>query len=308
MIELLNLTKRYGKTVAIDDVSLSIEAGAVVGIVGKAGAGKSTLLRLCAGLEKPSSGDATVQGASITAQPEQVRARIGYLPAEPGIYPDLTCAEYLAFFAQCHGVPKQQHDTLVGDLLQLVDLHHRRDIATEMLTPGMRKRLGVARAMVHDPQVLLLDDLTTWLDPRARVDTRDLLADLSGMGKTILISCNNQADIRDVCTNIIALNAGQISDVSGSLSEDTQAARRQIVVKYLGDVDVADGLARAGKNVLTVTQMQGPLPPDAQQTPLTQLKEMRVIFCGDYSNASELLRSLMHSSVQIVTFSEEAYP
>ncbi len=308
MIELRNLTKHYGKTVAIDGISLSIAPGAVVGVVGQPNSGKSTLLRLCAGFEQPSAGDVTVLGASITTQPEQVRAHVGYVPAEPGIYPDLTCAEYLEFFAQCYGVARAQHGALVDDLLQLVDLIHRRDMATESLTPGMRKRLGLARAMIHDPQVLILDELMTWLDPRARADARDLLSDLSGMGKTILISCANRADIRDVCTNIVALENGRISEVIGSLSDDAQAARRQIVVKYLGEVEIADTLARAGSNVLAVTQMQAPLPPDAQQTPLNQLKEMRIVFCGSYSNASELLRSLMHSSVQIVAFSEEAYP
>jgi ABC-2 type transport system ATP-binding protein len=246
-----------------------------------------------------------VFGASVTQQNEQVRTLVGLAPSDPGVYPDLTCAEYLTFFAQCHHVPKAQQAGLVNDLLQLVDLHHRRDTTTDLLTPGMRKRLGLARALVHDPRLLIMDDFSSWLDPRARADIRDMIVNLSGMGKMVLLSARAIADVRDVCTNAIVLAAGRVTDVTARVPDRDPRAQRRIVVRYLGDVTAADTLAAAGRDVISIQQMQSPLPPDAQQTPLNQLKEMRITFAGGYLEASELLRSLMHSGVQVVGFNEE---
>lgn len=301
MIELIALTKRYGATNVVDSVSLSIATGAVVGFVGAKGAGKSTLLKLLAGLVPVTSGEATVFDVSVTQDPNRVKQLVGYLADETGTYPDLTCAEYLRFFAACHGVPESDRAQLAIDLLQLVDLHHRRNELTDSLSRSMRRRLGLARALVHNPPALLLDEPMAGLDPRARLDMRALFDDLRGMGKILLVTAPTLADIADVCTNVVKLEAGRVSEV---VDMSDVIAPRRIVVKYLGDVQMADMLARAGKNVVEVHQMQAPLPAEAQVTPLNQLKEMRISFAGSYAEASELLRSLMHSAVQVVAFGE----
>lgn len=301
MIELIALTKRYDATAAVDSVSLSIAAGTVVGFVGAKGAGKSTLLKLLAGLVPVTSGEATVFEASVTQEPGRVKQLVGYMADETGTYPDLTCAEYLRFFAACHGVPEPDREQLAIDLLQLVDLHHRRAELTDNLSRSMRRRLGLARALVHNPPALLLDEPMAGLDPRARLDMRALFDDLRAMGKILLITAPTLADIADVCTNVVKLEAGRVSEV---VDMSDVVAPRRIVVKYLGNVQMADSLARAGKNVIEVHQMQAPLPADAQVTPLNQLKEMRIAFAGSYTEASELLRSLMHSAVQVVAFGE----
>jgi ABC-2 type transport system ATP-binding protein len=306
MLEIQNVGKRYGRVIAINEINLNIAPGTIAGVVGAPGSGKTTLLQICAGLERPTVGDVRLFGVSATQNINEVRRLTGFVPSAPGVYPDMSCAEFLRFFATCHGVPVAQQPQLIADLLQLVDLYHRRDDSTEVLSPGMRRRLGVARAMVHDPALLVLDDFTEWLDPRARVDLRDMVVNLGGMGKIVLMSGRVIADLRDMCTNLIMLEKGRVVDVTGAIDSADPAARRMIVVKYLGDVEIADQLATAAKDVVSVRQMQPPAPRDAQQTALNQLKEMHIVFGGTYASASELLRVLMHSGVQIVGFSEEA--
>lgn len=304
MLEISGLTKRFGAVTAVDDINLSIVSGAVLGVVGPGGSGKSTLFKLLAGLLAPSAGDAIVYGASLRNDGARARQLTGYMPSQAGVYPELSCAEYLRFFAECHGVPAAERKQVADDLLQLVDLYHRRNDVTDGLTPGMRQRLNLARAIVHDPSVLLLDEPVAGLDPRARADFGELIANLAGMGKIILISTGALADVRDVCTNAVRLERGRVSQVLDVTDPTGPASVRHIVVKYLGDVSMADALARAGHGVLNVRQLQAPVPAEAQLTPLNQLKEMHVTFAGAYTDASELLRSLMHSGVQIVTFSE----
>jgi ABC-2 type transport system ATP-binding protein len=304
MIELLNLTRRFGKTVAIDNLNLTIAPGAVVGWVGPTGSGKTTLLQLLAGVLPPSAGDALLFDVSVAGNPARARALTGYLPSDPGMYPDLSCADYLRFFAECQGVPTAQQPQLVADLLQLVDLHHRRDDLTDTLTLSMRKRLGLARALTHDPQILLLDDALNGLDPRARVEIRALLADLSTLGKTILLTATRLADIEDVCTNAVLLTRGQITDVV-DLSEPRPRGR-MVLVRYLGDPAMAERLSRGCAGVLDITHVTpaafaGPPERNPMANPV---KEMNVLFGGSFAEASQLLRALMHSGVQVVAFGE----
>lgn len=305
MIELAGLTKRYAGAAepALDGVSLSIAPGTVVGLIGARGAGKTTLLRVLAGLIAPTSGDATVGGVSIRQAPARVRALIGFMPAQPGAYPELTCAGYLEFFAACYGVPAAERAQLADDLLHLVDLGHRRNESTETLTNGMRQRLALARVLVHNPPVLLLDEPLTGLDPRARVETRALLSDLAALDKTVLLTSESLPEMDGLCSHAVTLRAGRVADVV-TLGAAHRAPRRQITIKYLGDVSVADVMVRDKAGVVDVRQMQAPAQPETQTTPLNQLKEMCVVFDGNYTDASALLRQLMHSGVQVVSFAE----
>ena len=306
MIEIQNLSKRYGSTTVLDRLSLSVPQGRVLGLVGPRGSGKTTLLRILATLSEPTEGDATLNGASVTHDKQRARQTVGFLPADFGVYPDLTCAEYVEFFAACYAVPAAERAPLANDLLQLVDLTHRKDVPTERMTRGMKQRLGIARVLAHDPQVLLFDELFTPLDPRARVETRELVLELSGMGKTIFISGANLAEMQDVCTHAAMLSAGRI-DKFGALADVVAAApsHRMLLVKFLGDSDLATRILREGHGVVDVQLVAQDEAPSAGLAGIALLKELRVTFDGSYSDASALLRSLMHSGVQIVAFAEQ---
>ncbi|MCP4590072.1 MAG: ABC transporter ATP-binding protein, partial [bacterium] len=188
IIKTRGLTKRYGKLTALKALNLTVEAGAVFGFVGPNGAGKTTTMRILATLLRPTAGEAWVAGHSVHKERRGVRRAIGYMPDFFGVYGDMKVWEYLDFFAACYEIPPETRTRLTGDLLELVDLAHRRDDYVDALSRGMKQRLCLARSLAHDPQVLILDEPASGLDPRARVEIRELLRELQGMGKTILVS------------------------------------------------------------------------------------------------------------------------
>ena len=293
MIELNVLTKRFGDLCAVDGISLSIDVGSVVGIVGPRGSGKSTLLRLVAGLVPPSSGDAIVFGASVVADSAAVTARVGYVAEGNAIEAGLSCDEYLRFYAGCFGVPAADRAQLAADLLELVDLQRHRDDDASALSFGMRRRLCMARALVNNPSVLLFDDPLRGLDPRARVEFRALLADLSAAGRIVLLTASHAVDVADLAASIIELREGRIHAVQNAADCDMT---RTFTLRFLGDREVALQLVRAVRGVVAAQCMEDTDPPNP-------LKVMRICFNAGYSDAGILLRSLMHSAVQVMTFS-----
>lgn len=308
MIEIQNLTRTIGKDTALDDVSLFVPQGSVFAVIGSAGAGKSTLLKILATLLPPTSGDAIIAGSSLTRDKARIRQLVGYLPQDFGVYSDQTCAEYVAFFAACYGVPRNETTALANDLLQLVDLHHRRNMPADQLTRSMKQRLGMARVLAHDPQVLLLDQPTTSLDPRARVELRELIRELGGMNKTILMTAVHLAEVQDVCTHVAVLRDGKVEH-AGTLEEVSaeQSLNRVLSVRFLGDPELAVSLIKSGHGVVDVEHVVDPLiAGNDMLAGVTLLKEIRVTFDGEYGDASTLLKSLMHSGVQVVSFGEEA--
>ncbi len=317
-VDARDLTRAFGQRVAVDRLSLRVEAGAALGLVGAPGAGKTTAIRMLAALLAPTSGDAAIAGASIKRDAARVRRLVGYLPAESGVYPDMTVAEHMDFFAACHGIPAAERGPLIGDLLQLVDLGHRRNDRLGRLTRATRQRLALARALLHDPPVLLLDEPATGLDPRARVELRELLAELRGMGKTILLTSRRLAEVEDLCTDVAVLDGGRVA-VSGELRSVRARLQphRILAVKFFGSAAAALNSARTGDGVIDA-QLASPagqaadyLPeeeglPGAPQPVVNALKELRIAFDGGYGQASELLRHLMRAGVQVVSFSEQS--
>ncbi len=182
------LTKRYGALTALDSLDLELESGDVFGFIGPNGAGKSTTMKILAGLLAPTSGSAEVLGKNVAANGNFVRQNVGYMPDFFGSYEDLTVSEYLEFFAAAYGVPRRQRKKIVGDVLELTDLKFKENALTDSLSRGMTQRLSLARVLVHDPPVLLLDEPASGLDPRARFEIRELLKELQRLGKTSLIS------------------------------------------------------------------------------------------------------------------------
>ncbi len=249
-IELRDLTKRYGQRLAVDRLSFTVQPGEVFGFVGPNGAGKTTTMRMIAGLLQPTSGEVLVGDYSVARHPESIRSQIGYMPDFFGVYPDLQVWEYLDFFAGCYRIPQANRPPLIRGLLELVDLAHRQTDQVDKLSRGMKQRLSLARALIHDPQVLLLDEPASGLDPRARVEIRELLVELSRMGKTVFFSTHILADVAEICHRVAILEAGQLVAL-GSLEElHLQIMpRRQVEVVLLGKLDEALAFLEAYPNI-----------------------------------------------------------
>lgn len=224
MIEIRNLSKAYGGHWALRGVTFTIHEGDMFGLIGPNGAGKTTLIRILATLLRPTSGFAYVAGFPVVGRGYRVRRVIGYLPDTFGVYEDMRVSEYLHFFAASYGIGGIQRKKAVEGVLELTDLTGKRDSLIGTLSRGMQQRLGLARVLVHDPQVLLLDEPASGLDPRARVEMRELLKTLRTMQKTILISSHILADLSDMCNRIGLLERGRLL-YAGAIDEAIRRAR-----------------------------------------------------------------------------------
>jgi ABC-2 type transport system ATP-binding protein len=235
-LEAQALHKRFGSTVAVLDFSLRVPPGAIYGVIGPNGAGKTTAMRMLATLLEPDAGEAWIGGASIRHDQVGVRRQLGYMPDFFGVYPELKVGEYLEFYAACHGVPSERRPAVTADLLHLVDLLHKQDSYVEGLSRGMQQRLGLARALVHDPAVLLLDEPASGLDPRARMELRAVVRELGRMGKAVVISSHILAELADLCTHIAIVDGGQVV-TAGTVEEVTRRLHggRSVRVQVLDD-------------------------------------------------------------------------
>lgn len=210
MIEIKGLTKQYGQFKALDQLNLTLEPGVVFGFVGANGAGKSTTFSILATLLEPTSGEAIIYGKSVTKEPREVRKLIGYMPDFFGVYDHLKAEEYLDFYGASYGISAKEREKLIPELLELVNLSHKRYDDVDVLSRGMKQRLCLARCLIHDPQVLILDEPASGLDPRARVEMRDILRKLKDMGKTILISSHILPELAEMCDEIGVIDGGKL--------------------------------------------------------------------------------------------------
>ena len=210
IIKIQNVSKRYHKLYALNDFTLDIPRGAIYGFIGPNGAGKSTLLRILAALISPSSGEVWFENAEVSQHPSFIQRKIGYMPDFFGVYPDLTTVEYLDFYAGIHKIPRPKRRRTIEDLLELVDLTPKREELVETLSRGMKQRLCLARALIHDPDILLLDEPASGLDPRGRVELRELVHSLQSIGKTVIISSHILPELAEMCTNIAILQEGRL--------------------------------------------------------------------------------------------------
>jgi len=239
-VRIQGLTKRYGTVQAVAGVDLEVGEGEIFGLVGPNGAGKTTTIRMLATLIEPSAGQAQICGFDIRAQPNSVRRVIGYMPDTFGVYDDMRVWEYLDFFAQFYVIPSAQRRQVVADLLELVELTSRREDYVQSLSRGMQQRLCLAHALVHDPRVLLLDEPASGLDPRARAELRELLRELSSLGKTIVISSHILPELEELCTAVAIIDRGRVL-ASGSVDQIQARFRSGSVVRarILGGPDAA---------------------------------------------------------------------
>ncbi len=296
IIETHGLVKRFGKLTAVDDLSLRVARGSIYGFVGPNGAGKTTTMRILTTLLTPTAGEAYVAGYSVTDYPREVRRAIGYMPDFFGVYDDMKVWEYLDFFAACYEIPERERPKLIDDLLALVDLTHRRDDMVEELSRGMKQRLSLARTLAHDPEVLILDEPASGLDPRARIEIRELLVEMARMGKTIFFSSHILADVAEICTHLGIIESGRMV-VQGTVEEirSQLSLTREIRITLLDRVDEAKETLRQIDGVVEVRD----LPDDRGR------KRIRVDFNGDDTSISALLQALSTRGIPVVNFSEQ---
>jgi ABC-2 type transport system ATP-binding protein len=290
LITVENLTKVYGKRTALDHVSFEVPEGEIFGFVGPNGAGKTTTLRILAALLEPSGGHASIGGVDVAKQPDLVHSRLGYMPDFFGVYDQLTVSEYLDFYAACYRQPKQRRTKVVTELLELIGLTERRDQPVDTLSRGLKQRLCLARALVHDPVVLLLDEPASGLDPRARVDMREILKELRRMGKTIVISSHILPELTELCTMIGIIDHGRMR-ATGSVQEVVQqlSAGRRVRIAVVGDKEAAVAVLK----------------------PLAAIHEIEIVngaieaaYEGDESTAAEILQALTAGGIKVSGFSQ----
>ena len=246
MIELIDFTKRYGDLVAVDHLNLKIEPGEMFGFIGPNGAGKSTSIRFLATLLKATGGEGIVNGFSVNRQPLDVRRSIGYMPDSFGVYDGMKVWEFLDFFAVAYQIPRSARKQVIGDVLELLDLTGKRNDFVNGLSRGMKQRLCLAKTLVHDPPVLILDEPASGLDPRARVEVKALLKELRRMGKTILISSHILTELADCCTSIGIIERGHLL-MHGPIDEVYRRIRgnRTIIIKFIDNQEVGISIIRS---------------------------------------------------------------
>ena len=246
MIELIDFGKDYGDFTAVERLNLKIEAGEMFGFIGPNGAGKSTTIRFLTTLLKASRGEGIVNGCSVTQDPVGVRRSVGYMPDNFGVYDGMKVWEFLDFFAVAYRIGRMQRKQVIKDVLELLDLEDKRDDFVNGLSRGMKQRLCLAKTLVHDPPVLILDEPASGLDPRARVEVKALLKELRRMGKTILISSHILTELADCCTSIGIIERGQLL-MSGPIEEVYRRIRgnRVVEVKFTDKMDVGLSVIRS---------------------------------------------------------------
>jgi ABC-2 type transport system ATP-binding protein len=299
IIEIRNLTKKYGDRTAVQDLSLQVEEGDIFGFVGPNGAGKTTAIRVMTTLLQPTAGDVYVGGWSVTRNPRQVRQAIGYMPDFFGVYNDMKVWEYLDFFGACYHIPPETRTTLIDDLLELVELGHRREDMVDRLSRGMKQRLSLARTLIHDPQVLILDEPASGLDPRARVEIRELLVELARMGKTIFFSTHILSDVAEISNRIGIIEGGNLV-AAGELEE----LQLQIMPRRLVEITLLDRLEEIQTALLGyhgVSEFKV-----IQSGENGGRKRVAIEFSGDDEALHRLLSDLVKHEFPILHFSENS--
>lgn len=239
-VRITGLTRVYGSLVALGDLNLTVNQGDLFGFIGSNGAGKTTTLRILATFLAPSAGNAVVFGRDVVQEPDAVRHVVGYMPDFFGVYKDMEVTEYLDFFGACYRIPSAQRDKTVGEVLELVGLTEKRGTLIGALSRGMQQRLGLARVLIHDPKLLLLDEPASGLDPRARIEMMAVLQELQRMGKTIIISSHILSELQTLCNRVAIIEKGSLI-YSGPVQGAQQQVNASAVywVKTRGDLNTA---------------------------------------------------------------------
>jgi ABC-2 type transport system ATP-binding protein len=290
------LVKRYPGTTAVAGLDLAVGDGEIFGLVGPNGAGKTTTLRILATLLAPTSGQAEVAGIDVRRNPDAARRVLGFMPDVFGVYDDMKVWEYLDFFARCYGIPARKRRRMIGDLLDLVDLGDKRDAYVQSLSRGMQQRLCLAHTLVHDPQVLLLDEPASGLDPRARVELRELLRELRSLGKTIVISSHILPELEELCTAVAIVDHGQVL-AQGRVTDIERRLRYGAVIR----VDVL-----GGAEAVEAARARFSIDPRVASATVMSHSSLELGFRGDDEAAAELLADAVRNGIRVASFARAA--
>ncbi len=295
-IETRELTKRYKRTLAVDHLNLQVPRGALFGFIGRNGAGKTTTLRMLAGLLEPSSGEVLVNGEPVGKKTRSLHHLIGYMPDFFGVYEDMFVWEYLDFYARCYSLPTERRKKLIDELLDLVNLSDKREANVQALSRGMQQRLCLAHALIHEPQILLLDEPASGLDPRARIEMRELLKELAAMGKTVIVSSHILPELAEMCSHIGIVEGGKLvaSGVTGEIRQKLNA-KRILYVRILTDEEKALELVRGAR---------GTGEPVVLENGGGESTTLEMDFEGDDRAAAMLLAEWVARGAPIAEFSE----
>lgn len=291
MLYIENLVKRYGKFTAVDGLDIHVAKGSIFGFIGPNGAGKTTTMKIVSGLLSATSGKVIIDGIDVTRKPRLLREKIGYMPDFFGVYDNLKVSEYMDFYAGTYYIPYRERDSIIDNLLELVDLTHKKNEYVDSLSRGMKQRLCLARSLVHDPELLILDEPASGLDPRARVEMKEILKQLKQMNKTIIISSHILPELAEMCTDVGIINhgtmtaQGSVYDIMKGLSKN-----RIIQIKPLNDME----------KLLKVLQEQPMINDIIENTDNVELE-----FTGKNEDLSELLTNIIKNDIKILQFKEK---
>ena len=289
-VNILNLRKDFGATRAVDDISFSFSSGEIVGFVGPNGAGKTTTMKILATLDEPTDGDATIDDVSIVEMPEKARQLIGYVPDALPMHRDISVHEYLDFFARAYGLAGTQRRQVVENIEEFTNLTGIRDKTLYALSKGMKQRVSLARALLHDPPVLVMDEPAAGLDPRGRVELRELLRVLSGQGKAILISSHILTELSEICDGAVIIEQGRII-AAGTLQDIAKPEIEQhtVLIRSLSQQDDLHKSLLLMPNIAAVNQLEN---------------EIEAKITGSEEACSDLLGNLIRDGYRIVEFKQ----
>jgi ABC-2 type transport system ATP-binding protein len=286
--EVLHLKKYFGRTRAVDDISFAFASGQIFGFVGPNGAGKSSTMRILATLEEPTAGDVFLDGVSVVEEPETAHRLVGYVPDALPTHRDISVHEYLDFFARAYGIHGKKRREVVESIEEFTNLIGIRDKHLNALSKGMKNRVSVARALVHDPPILIMDEPAAGLDPRARIELRELLKVLSSQGKAILISSHILTELAEICTGAVIIERGKIlraGTLEQIMAED--APHRTVIIRHLGAPE------DLYKHLIVTPRVEAARLVD---------HSVEVDMLGTEETCSELLEGLIQSGYRIVEF------
>ena len=293
MIKTVDLTKKYGDAFAIRSIDLDLQAGDLFGFIGPNGAGKTTTMRIIATLLEPSWGEAYVCDHSVHTAPKEIRRLVGYMPDFFGVYDDMTVVEYLEFFAAAYRINGPARRERVSEMLEIVDLEFKRDAFANTLSRGQTQRRGLARTLLHDPQVLLLDESLSGLDPRARIEMRNLLRKLGEMGKTIIVSSHILPELADVCNKVGIIDRGELKQ-NAEVTEVIRMVRQHVVLVI--QPSRPDQLGSIAELLASQDKVQSCEPGDAS---------IRVVLKPEVDDYRDLPKLLIEQNIDLKRFTEE---
>jgi ABC-2 type transport system ATP-binding protein len=295
IVETNHLTKQFGELTALDDLSISIRKGEILGFIGPNGAGKTTTIKILVGLSRPTSGSASICGADCVAQSRKIKRLVGYMPDRFGSYENMRVSEYLDFFAAAFRVPWLKRRRRIDEVLQITNAEYMRDRYVETLSHGMQQRVGIARTLLHDPEVLILDEPANGLDPQARVDMRDLLLRLAAAGKTLIVTSHILPELSRICDQVAIITHGKLR-AFGPLSEImSDVSQLRVHEVQLGrDVSLEHAASRIAQTL-----------PDAQEIVASETEQMiRFKSTAQDDQLGDVLSALVHDGIRVNQFRE----